>query len=626
MKILYFILGDIYNRLLKGREESYTNFLEENDIMFFGPVPSSSFTFNGKSFKVIQVNHSTTFDDFKEKIPNDWHPDITVIETPVLNLIPDFYKINCKTLCYPRDSWADMIYNRNIFDFFDFNHYQTVDKFKYKRNNSSCIPLTGNPTSHLEYNKDVSHFENRAIDILSIANTNDGFYHQRAKIFNEIASNISNRFNVLFTKGIPKSEINTYYEESKIVIDFSYVASNRAYEAIGNGCLFFSFEDNPLIKEVFSPNNEYIAFNMDNIIQKIEYYLNNPAEAQKIIDNGREKLKHLPKHPGEATMKRIDYALKLKTDINSRINYIDNWPKSKYYHAIATPLYFNYNYPNKNIPEDWQDLYFERIDKSIQYAKNKKEIIPPLMEAGRMAFLLKKYEKATTYLDKLIDIFPEYAWTYWLKARISFEKNELEKSKTYAIKSIDFAEANPELLYKHILPFAEKGNTADQRRIGEYLYDGVAKDNDKEYQFKTCLHLSNELLGDICSNTNIAEAKKYYLKSIDILAVPTVVKKLSVIYQRQNDYENLNSFTNKGLKDSPYDKKLVLLKAIGLLCSKAITSKEYYQYLKSQINVFSCYGGDKRMKLLQILFKTLLIFRLGKRIHKQLLLKVYYKF
>lgn len=625
MKILYFVLGDIYKRVLEGREESFKFFLNNNDIVFFGPIPYSSFSFNQKNFQIIQVNKSTTLADFKERIPNDWFPDIAVVETPVLNLIPDFYRIECKTLCYPRDSWADMIFNRNIFDFFDFNHYQTVDKFKYTLNNSSFIPLTGNPTSHLEYDKDILHFDKRKIDVLSIANLNDGFYHRRGVIFNKIARDLNKNFNILFTKGIPKSKINTYYERCKIVIDYSYVASNRAYEAIGNGCLFFSYEDNPLVKEVFVPNIEYVPYSFDNLIQKLEYYLNNPTEAQEIVTNGRKKLQHLPKHPGEANVKRIDYACKVNVDVNVRIKNIDNWTLTKYYHAIATPLYFNYNYPNKNIPENWQELYFERIEKSSQYAQNNEELIYPLIEAGRMAFLLQDFEKATFFLNKLIAVFPEFAWAYWLKARIHYNNKEFEKSITYAMKSIVLTEANPELHYKYILPFAENGNTADQRRIGEYLYEGIARDYDKEYQLKVCLHLNYELLGDILLKTNIEDAKKYYIKSTDILSIPTVFKKLSVIYLQQYEYDNLIYYSNKGLEDSPYENNLILLKAIGLLCSTSVSSKEYYQYLKDQNNVFSCYGGDKKIKLLRIIFSILLIFRFSKSIQKQFLLKVYYK-
>lgn len=603
MKILYFVLGDIKGRLLANGENSY-NDLFQHDVIFFGPIPYPKFQHKGRIYNCIQIFKKINLKILVQSLPKNWYPDIVVIETPIINIVPDFYNIEKPIICHARDSWADMTFNRDISNFFDFIYYQTVDKINIKPKKSKLLPLIGNASSSENLNTNsIISYENRPIDILAIASINKGIYHKRTLLYQIIANRLGKKYNILFTKGIKKTIINSYYKRSKIVIDFSYVLSNRAYEAMINGCLFMSYQDNPLIREVFVPYKEYVPFSFKNVVSKIEYFLQNPARAKLIINNNKKKIQDLPKSPGEAMMKRIKKAMDIGANIKERIDYINGWPKTKYFHALATPLYFNYNYRQHNLPKNWKEIYFERIDKAIDNADTKALLLPPLIEASRMAFLINK-NIAHKYLKRLVDEFPDYAWTYYLLARIKFKENNTDRAREFGLESIKKANSYPFLLKEYTLPFAEKENTCDQRRIGEYLYDGVARDNDKDYQIKACLNMNFQLLGDIENNNgNIEKAIYNYKKGIECLPIPSTVSRLAEILLKQNKYHTLLEYSNIGLRNSPYEKKLLLYKSIALLYTES--RKVYKQFIKETANSLSCFGGDKRAKILRMIFNFL---------------------
>ena len=430
MKILYFTLGSPSARFYGKKKYGFDEFLKQ-DIIFYGPSDDTTFTYNGKSFPIIQLFEETSVFKVLNQLPAGWIPDIVTCETVVLNYLPDFYKCPYKTLCFTRDSWGDVLYNPYILKLFDVVYYQTVDIENVRLNfKANLLPTIGSPIS-VPHNINKINYKDRRIDILAIANYNSGFYHERYKLFSLVSNKLGKQYNIKFLVGVPYDEIHSYYQNSKIVLDWSYVMSNRSFEATINGCLLFSNANNPLIKEVWKPEEEYVPYDFTNVITLLKEYLEDSTKSLEFISKAQKKLKTLPSNPGSVFMKRIKTALKDKSSPEYRIKGIENQDKTLLYYCLSTPLYFSYNYSNHNHPVNWRKLYFERISLALDHKPDNDLKIKELIEVVRMAFLLKKEKLFFNYAFKLEETMPEYAWTYYLKARVYLDRKSTRLNSSH---------------------------------------------------------------------------------------------------------------------------------------------------------------------------------------------------
>ena len=86
--------------------------------------------------------------------------------------------------------------------------------------------------------------------------------------------------------------------KSKIGINFSYSTDQhqlkaRVFEIILSGALLFESNNNQ-ISELFNENIDYVSFNTnEELVEKMNFYLNNDSERNKIITNAEFKLKNL---------------------------------------------------------------------------------------------------------------------------------------------------------------------------------------------------------------------------------------------------------------------------------------------------------------------------------------------
>ena len=229
--------------------------------------------------------------------------------------------------------------------------------------------------------------------------------------------------NIKYFRGIKRPEISNYYQRSKIVLDWAHTLSNRSYEAALNGCLLFSHEDNQMIKEFWIPWEEYIPFNENNILELVTYYIENPDKAKRVINKAVEKIKSLPSSWGEYVWENINIAFDTSVSIQKRIEHIESIPLTTLHFCTATPFLYNYDYKT-DFPSNWKELYFNRIDFALSEARDQNAKIVPLVEAARLAFLLNKTELSLKYLDELQKILPDYAWIYYIQARIYFKQGE----------------------------------------------------------------------------------------------------------------------------------------------------------------------------------------------------------
>ena len=90
--------------------------------------------------------------------------------------------------------------------------------------------------------------------------------------------------------------------------------------------------------------------------------------------------------------------------------------------------------------------------------------------------------------------------------------------------------------------------------------------HDNEFQVKSLMYLSRELLGVIYQLMNDKQkAIDSYSEAIECIPVPGCIYKLSPILIECKNYKKLSEVTQKGSEDSPYDTILTLYRAYALI-------------------------------------------------------------
>lgn len=619
MKILLFNLGSIEERIISWDTEGYKTLFDQ-DVILWGPIPDSGFSFNGKVIPILKIDGQTSILKVFERLPDGWYPDIVTCDTSVLNYITDIYLCPVKTILFTRDAWADTIYNRNLVEFFDFICHSIIDIDAYDRLNINILPLASFPVSIPDHNLPFPDFNNRPIDVICIANYYEGFYHERYKtLYNLSASNIEN-LNIHYYSGLSRREIHEYYRKSKIVVDWAHTLSNRSYEAALNGCLLFSHEDNTVMKTFWIPGEEYIPYNEHNLYDQIVYFVNHPEEADKIIARTREKIKSLPVGFGQYTYENIKHAIGTDVDIRGRIERNRLLPAGEMAYRLATPLMYNYRY-NTEYPSDWKEIYFERIDRAISSNNDRNSKILPLIEAARVSFLLRKYEMSSAYLSELQKIIPGYGWIYYMQGRILYLQKEYRHAFEILRKANECASRYPDLLKKYILPFIDMDLNCDGRRITDYLWQTVYK-HENECQVRALLHFSHDLSGDILlKEGKHDEAKNDYIIAISNNPYPDCIKKTAPLCLEYSDYDKLLEITEKGTKDSPYETILVLYKALSLI--KLGRVRQAIKVLSGHRKALKAFKKIRRMRLIQYITVAIsMITLLNRRLGSKLILKI----
>ncbi len=595
MKILLFNLGTIEHRIIGWGIEGFKSLFEQ-DIILWGPVPDEKLVYENKEIPILRFFEPISILEVFRKLPDGWYPDIVTCETSVLNYVTDIYLCPVKTILFTRDAWSDTIFNRKIVELFDFINHATIDRQVYAALDVNLLPLSNCAVSLPVPGLINAGFEKREIDVIAISNYNASFYHDRYKTLYKLSDSNKNGIDIRYYTGIDRPEIYTYYQRSKIVIDWAHTLSNRSYEAAMNGCLLFSHEDNQLIKDFWIPWKEYIPYNEQNVLELVEYYINNPEESKQIISNVQQKVKKLAPSWGEYVWENIMIASNIDISIADRIRKFESKPLAELYYCSATPLLFNYEYKT-NFPVNWKELYFERIDNCLLNARSQNDKISPLIEASRAAFLFNLNELSLKYLRDLEKILPDYAWIYYLHARIYSDEGDNNAALDSINKSIDCAGKAPWLIQQYVLPVIEDKNACDGRRITSYMWQSVLN-HKNEFQVNSLKYLALELSGDIYLRTgDFSKATDAYCEAINNVPVPNCIYKVCPLLISQGKFEQLSDVTQRGIENSPYDSRIVLYKAYSLL--RLGQKQEALRILKDHKRALKSFFGYRKILYLR---------------------------
>lgn len=117
-----------------------------------------------------------------------------------------------------------------------------------------------------------------------------GHRHPQNRIKREnILNGLANRFKVTYFSGDPHLSAEAcamVYQRSKLVLNENlFPAVNlRLFEAMACGTAVLTEDNAPGLSELFVDSRDMIAYNAENLIERVEHYLANEAEHKRIAD------------------------------------------------------------------------------------------------------------------------------------------------------------------------------------------------------------------------------------------------------------------------------------------------------------------------------------------------------
>ena len=206
-------------------------------------------------------------------------------------------------------------------------------------------------------------------------------------------------------------------------------------------------------------------------------------------------------------------------------------------------------------------------------------------------------------------ICPEYGWIYYLRARLNFSKENYIEAVKNLNKAINSFNNNKELVSEYILPFIERGNSLDGRRILDYMWESIYHHKNK-FQQNVFFNAVFTLWGQ-CEYKlgNEEEAIKKYHDAIDEFATPKTGHLIYPLLLESNKFLMLKEIAQKVINDSPYDmiSNLYLALSCLFLKDKKESKRIVFEYAK-RINSF--YNKSKffnKVRLKKYLVKLTLI-------------------
>ena len=141
------------------------------------------------------------------------------------------------------------------------------------------------------------------IDVLFVGNLNHAAHARRARFLEQIAR-LSDRYRVVITADVRGEEYGRLLSRARIVFNHSIrgEANLRIFETIACGSLPFMEEENLEVRDWFTPGEDVVLYNRENLEERITYYLEHPGEAQVLTGRARARA---PEFAGENRLTRL---------------------------------------------------------------------------------------------------------------------------------------------------------------------------------------------------------------------------------------------------------------------------------------------------------------------------------
>jgi len=204
----------------------------------------------------------------------------------------------------------------HFFDYIFIAQKDYITDFKkYGNKNVYWLPLAASEN----YFSDVK--KEKIFEIGFIGQTGKGF-EKRARILKRLSSKYKmNDFSRYYT---PREAANIY-RSSKIVINVSRKGdlNARVFEVLASGTFLLTEKIGNGLLDIFKDNVHLSTFSSEEeLFEKIEYYLKNETEREKIAENGKELV-----HKQHRYSNRMEFLVEHVLKLKEKSAYIRNIPE-----------------------------------------------------------------------------------------------------------------------------------------------------------------------------------------------------------------------------------------------------------------------------------------------------------
>ncbi len=359
----------------------------------------------------IELNY-LYYSEIENHFPLNFKPVIIYFHFPEYYFIPiGIENSEALTFALISDWNLNFILLKDYIEIFDyiFTDLKGVNTFKnHGLNNVSYFPLF--PLQVQSY----EGFNNseKIYDICFIGNINDDIQVKRSEYLYKIAS-LAYKYKVFLASNIYGDEYKKALSQSKIIFNLSIRSelNVRVFEALNARSLLLFEDDNLEIKNFLKPDFHFVEYNKDNLIDKIEYYLDNDSKRNEIIDNAYEFV---------LINTQESFEIKLHKNMLKMFNLDDYSKKDKKKVKVTNIL--------KSSIMSVQDEIYEKINENYQITENNPNSI-------NLSLFTKKKDEID-YL-KYINQFPNYIplKINYIKYLFNNHNNKIEKE---VLSLIDF--------------------------------------------------------------------------------------------------------------------------------------------------------------------------------------------
>ena len=207
-------------------------------------------------------------------------------------LVSNFNKFSLPKIYISIDSTINYFWQKYFIRSFDIIFVDQLSVYEKMRNiHSRVYPLLLSYDDKIFFKENGIHSnDSKKYDITFIGRRNDNTRIKRTNILDKIIS-AGLKINLIDGEDrivSDQKELASIYNQSKIVLNESLFPSInlRLFEVLGSGALLFNEESDNYIKEYFQDKIHLVYYNQDNLIERLNYYLENDIERNEIANRG----------------------------------------------------------------------------------------------------------------------------------------------------------------------------------------------------------------------------------------------------------------------------------------------------------------------------------------------------
>ncbi len=266
----------------------------------------------------IPCDSSATLTHMLSQLPHGWQPDLYLwVETGLGGLVPDLSEHDLPKACYLIDTHIHFERHKQIarqFDFVFLAQKAYVEPMRAEGlKNVFWLPLGCDPDIHGR--KDLE--EKYEVGFVGSVTPS---HERRKRLLDKIGEYFS-----LHTDRKFMDEMAAVFSQSKIVFNeaINRDLNMRVFEALCSGSLLVTDSaPGSGLREFFKDNEHLVIFNEENLIERIQFYLEHPEERLKIARQGQKEVlaRHTYDHRAKSLLATLDEYFKANDAPQKEVN------------------------------------------------------------------------------------------------------------------------------------------------------------------------------------------------------------------------------------------------------------------------------------------------------------------